>query len=524
MLFKHLLVAVFSLSLITGCNTAEQPAEEPVREMAAQWPHAMTYEIFVQSFADSDGDSIGDINGMTQNLAYIKNLGAKAIWLMPISPSPSYHKYDITDYQAIHEDYGSLDDFKNFVKKAHEHDIKVIIDLVVNHTDQNHPWFQKAISGSENPYRDYYVWANADSVRESLIAKGRMEANASYIPEWHTREGNEEIYYGFFWQGMPDLNYNNPSVRKEITEIGKFWLEEVKVDGFRLDAALYIYPKDEVEKTVAWWEEFRTEMEKVNKDVYLVGEVWADTEITAPFLNGLDAVFNFDLSFEIVKTIQNEVDSGLIEMHNEIRNAYSTENPEYVDATFLTNHDQDRIMSQLGNYEPKARLAAALLMTLPGSPYIYYGEELGMRGKKPDEFIREPFLWEPGLTEKETRWREAIFSTEGVIAPLAVQKQDSGSLYNVYKGLITTRNYSAPLTYGNLQKVDDGSNKIISFTRSHEDKSVLVMHNLSGEEKQVKITTELSDYKIITWSSGSSGIQGNVILLAPYGSLVLGKP
>ncbi|MGB5930068.1 MAG: alpha-amylase family glycosyl hydrolase, partial [Cyclobacteriaceae bacterium] len=379
------------------------------------------------------------------------------------------------------------------------------------------------IKGPDNPYRDYYVWADPDSVRNAYLSKGIIEPSSEYIPEWHTRENNDEIYYGFFWQGMPDLNYDNPKVREEVIAIGKFWLQEVKVDGFRLDAALYIYPKDEVQKTVAWWEEFRTEMETINEDVYLVGEVWAETETTAPFLRGLDAVFNFDMGFNIVSTIRNETDSGLVDKHKSIRAAYASANPGYVDALFLTNHDQNRIMSELENDEAKAKLAASLLLTLPGSPYIYYGEELGMRGEKPDEFIREPFLWKEGTDPAETSWGEVRYNTKEAISPLSIQREDPSSIYNLYKELIALRNLSAVLTYGDMQEVDDQTDEVISFTRYHEGDTLLVMHNLTGTEISADLPTAYKQYKKTFWKSSGTRLEEQTIAMAPYGSLIIKK-
>ena len=179
--------------------------------LTSNWPNGVTYEIFVQSFADSDGDGIGDINGMTGKLDYLLDLGIGAVWLMPISPSPSYHKYDVTDYKGIHPDYGTMDDFKKFVEEAHEKNIKVIIDLVVNHTASGHPWFIEASSSPENPYRDYYVWADKDSIADQL-AKKEISQDSDNITQWHAVNGDttKEHYYGFFWGGMPDLNFDNP--------------------------------------------------------------------------------------------------------------------------------------------------------------------------------------------------------------------------------------------------------------------------------------------------------------------------
>ncbi len=182
--------------------------------------------------------------------------------------------------------------------------------------------------------------------------------------------------------------------------MGKFWLEEVGVDGFRLDAARHIFPDYRAIDNHEWWEYFLQEMKKVKNDVYIVGEVWAPSDIVAPYLNGIPALFNFDMGSAITKAVNEENADSLIIKHSKIIDFYKTVNPDYIDCTFLTNHDQNRILSSVGNDMNKAKMAAALLFTLPGSPYIYYGEEIGMLGKKPDQLIREPYLWNTASNDK----------------------------------------------------------------------------------------------------------------------------
>jgi len=284
------------LALGSCTKESKQPASK-AEAYEAQWPNAVTYEIFIQSFYDSDGDSIGDFTGMTQKLNYLQNLGVKGVWLMPMMPSPSYHKYDVTDYRSTHPDYGTLEQFKDFINEAHQRDIKVVIDFVVNHTGADHPWFLESKKGPESEFRDYYVWRKREDILEE-IEKKETSLDSDNITQWHAAEGNEELYYGFFWGGMPDLNYDNPAVRKEIFDAGKFWLSEVGVDGFRLDAAKHIFPDDRPEDNHNFWIEFRSEMEKVKPDVYLVGEVWSDAQTVAPYLKGLPAAFNFDFGLK----------------------------------------------------------------------------------------------------------------------------------------------------------------------------------------------------------------------------------
>ena len=203
---KILNLLLFLPILILSSCTHSKLREEENDEI---WPNGTMYEIFVQSFADSNGDGIGDINGMTSKLDYLEDLGIKGIWLMPMGPSPSYHKYDVTDYYDIHPDYGTLDDFKHFVAEAHKRDIKIVMDFVINHSSNQHPWFIEAKKSKSSPYRDYYVWANIDSIKDQL-AKKVITLDSDNITQWHQNEGDEEYYYGFFSGRMPDLNYDNP--------------------------------------------------------------------------------------------------------------------------------------------------------------------------------------------------------------------------------------------------------------------------------------------------------------------------
>ena len=368
------------------------------------WPHAVTYEIYIQSFADSNGDGKGDINGMTGRLDYLKELGVEAVWLMPVHPSRSYHKYDVLDYYGIDPDYGTLEDFKQFVVEAHKRNIKVVIDLVINHSGRYHPWFQQALKDSGSRYWNYYVWTHKDDPQTN--AQGNVTAGETRRRNrWRKIEGSDYLFYAQFTDNMPDLNFDNPQLREEIFKIGKFWASEVKVDGFRLDAARHIFPDERAHDNHQWWVYFKNEMQKVNKDFYLVGEVWAAPEIVAPYLRGLPALFNFDMAQSIIKSLNTGNGDSLAIRHKVIRDFYRSVNPGYIDGTFLSNHDQNRIFSAVDDNLEKAKLAAAILFTLPGSPYIYYGEEIGMKGKKPDPNIREPFLWDAkGKDRIRTSW------------------------------------------------------------------------------------------------------------------------
>jgi glycosidase len=533
---KFFFKAVFlSLLKLVSCQNEEHMSEEQTASFQVSWPYGVKYEIFVQSFADSNNDGIGDIPGMTAQLDYLSDLGVNGIWLMPISPSPSYHKYDVVDYMNIHPDYGTLEDFRIFVEEAHQRGIYIIVDLIVNHTSSEHPWFKQARSSKDNEYREYYVWGKREEILDA-IEKKEITMDSDNITQWHENDQDEteELYYGFFHGGMPDLNFDNPKVRKEIFEIGRFWLEELKVDGFRLDAAKHIYPDDRAEDNHAWWEEFRSEMKKINPDVYLVGEVYADAATVAPFLTGLPSLFNFDMAFSILgsvlkeKSLAAEIDGpkwaekpgqDLLSGFILTRENYLVVNPEFQDAIFLSNHDQNRSASFLGKDESRIKMAASILFTLPGLPYLYYGEEIGMPGMKPDEHIREPFIWDkPEKDKLRTRWIEPENATDSVVQSVSVQQQLSTSILNHYKDWIALRNRSEALSMGDINPVDMNDKTLVAFTRKTATDSVLVIHNLSAEQKVLDYSM---DYNRLFFATMDSELSNHKIKLNPKGTVIL---
>ncbi|MEO1096919.1 MAG: alpha-amylase family glycosyl hydrolase [Bacteroidota bacterium] len=525
-------IFLFALFLFSCSQKAEQVFEK-APTTSSKWPNAVTYEIFVQSFNDSNGDGIGDFKGMTDKVEYLQELGVGAVWLMPIMPSPSYHKYDVTNYRDVHSDYGTMDDFKTFVRKAHEANIKVVIDLVINHSSAEHTWFLKS-KANDPDYREYYVWADKDSVAEQ-ISKKSITGDSDNIRQWHAPDGDitAEHYYGFFWGGMPDLNFDSDKLRAEIYDIGRFWLDDVGVDGFRLDAAKHIFPDERAADNHAFWIEFKEEMQKVKPDVYLIGEVWASTDISSPYTKGLQALFNFDLAFSIIESLNSEkskstivsgpswkvLDSvSLVSGFIKNQNAFKSYNPDFINATFLSNHDQNRVASMLNNDQDKIKLAASILLTLPGAPYLYYGEELGMLGMKPDEQIREPFLWTAIEKDKgRATWVESKYSTDDSIGPLSIQSGNPESIFNHYKTLINLRKASDVLTLGDIKEMPVSAG-IVSFTRGLGGNDVWILHNISSESAQVDVGT----YKSIIYKSVKEvEIADSQVQLPAYSSVIL---
>lgn len=461
------------------------------------------YEIFVRSFNDSNGDGIGDLKGVTQKLDYLKDLGVTGIWLMPINPSPSYHGYDITDYYNINKDYGTLNDFKELIKEAHKRNIDVIMDFVINHTSSEHPWFQEASKDKNSKYRNYYVWADKNT--------DVNEVSAINTNPW-TKLG-DDYYYSIFWSGMPDLNYDNSAVRDEMKKAAKFYLD-MGVDGFRLDAAMHIYK--EADKNLAWWKEFNNYVKSVNKKAVLVGEVWTNTDVIAQYMKSLDSCFNFPESDGIMKAISDGSAGNVTDQLKSAYDTYKAQNPNYIDSPFLTNHDMDRVMSKLNGDVDGAKKAAAVLLTLPGTPFIYYGEETGMEGQGKDENKREPFIWDNKDTSKNTSW-ETNDNDPDKIA-VNVQEKDKNSLLNFYKQMIELRNKSNILQNGSFDTVETQSDSILAYKRVLDNKQIYVFINLGNDAE--KENTNVKGYKVLYSNSrkdkkiGSSlEIKGNEILI-----------
>lgn len=466
------------------------------------------YEIFVRSFYDSNGDGIGDINGIVEKLDYIKKLGVNGIWLMPITDSPSYHGYDVTDYFKINSQYGTLEDFKRLTEEAHKKGIKIIMDLVINHTSSEHPWFKEAIKSKDSKYRDYYVWANNKTNLKELNDQNTKTA-------WE--KSNTGYYFAEFWKGMPDLNYDNKKLREEIKKVAKFWLEN-GVDGFRIDAARHIYQQKRTQDTLLWWKEFGDYVRSINKDTYILGEIWSDEITISRYFKVLNAAFNFPVAKEIVQATRSGNPTQLIRQMDNSYRQYEKINKDYIDSPFLTNHDQNRIMSELQD-ENKARNAAAIYLTLPGNPTIYYGEELGMKGKKPDEAIREPLKWYKTGGIGQASWVGLL--NNGGKEVLAVEEQDNnrGSMLNYYRDLITMRQSSTVLSKGNITVLID-VNKALSYIRSYNGESNLIVHNLKNEKitVDINIPKEFKFEGILIKGKGSISMVENKLSLTLEGN------
>jgi glycosidase len=509
-MIRYLLLALLILGT-TLPAAAARPSLDPVG--SGVW-----YEIFVRSWVDTDGDGIGDLNGVTAKLDYLQSLGVSGIWLMPINPSPSYHGYDVTDYYGINPQYGTMADFERLLREAHRRHIKVIIDLVINHTSDRHPWFIAARDPAD-PHHDWYSWAGP---RTDLHAEDAAGAQA-----WHAL--GKAHYLGDFSANMPDLDYDTPAVRREMVKLGRYWLKK-GVDGFRLDAAQHIYYDFKadmnnpltLQKNLAWWSEFRRGLDAVNPAAYVVGEVTRDSAAAlAPYFKPLSAVFDFPLAVQLIDSARNERAGELGALLARTDAAYrKVAGKSGVDAPFLSNHDQDRVMSQLDGNPQHMRMAAAMLLTLPGHPFVYYGEELGMRGRKPDPDLREPMRWhrDPQGTG-ETHWK-AFSAGDGPAVSVEAQQQADDSLLHYYTTLIGWRRQVAALRDGAIREYPQTNPHIAAWQLDDDASHVLVLHNLSGQTQQVPLGT--SRFRTLRLhSKPDTTLQRQRLSLPPYSSAIL---
>ncbi|WP_156922535.1 alpha-amylase family glycosyl hydrolase [Cohnella thermotolerans] len=514
-------------SSAAGAESAESSSSSPGAAAEAvevdEQPSAVYYEIFVRSFADSDGDGIGDLNGIAGKLDYLQKLGVEGIWLTPINPSPSYHGYDVTDYYGINPDFGTMDDFKALLAEAHKRGMKVIMDLVVNHTSSEHPWFVDSAKGKDSKYRDWYLWAEDQGLSTAA-------ASAQGGPAWHEKNGSH--YEATFWDGMPDLNFDNPEVRREMVKIGRFWLGQ-GVDGFRLDAAKHVYEDfksqagdlEAAKKNQAWWQEFRQGLNEANPDAYLVGEVWSSSAAVAPYLNkAFDSSFNFDVSDWIRSAVVSGRASSMPGMLPRYYALFAKESDgRFVDAPFVDNHDRDRIMSLTRGNVEEAKLAASILLTLPGNPFLYYGDEIGMQGSGADERKREPMLWtSAGGREGETSWEPLVSNRERGVS-VEAQMDDPGSLFNHYRKLIELRKREPALRDGGLEDVPMAEPKVAAYVRMTKTERLYVAHNLSGQTVTVKVDdrSAASFSGMLFATVDGSFYEDDNLTIPAYGTVVL---
>ena len=480
------------------------------------------YQIFVGSFSDSNGDGLGDLRGIINRFDYLNDgdpnsgmsLGIEGIWLSPIFTSPTYHKYDCNDYYEIDPKFGTMEDLKELVELCHARGVQIILDLVVNHTSTRHVWFQKFLTAHQNyddsdPYYDFYTWGTGSQPGRSF----------------HKLGNTSHFYEGNFSNEMPELNYDNPNVRQAMVDVAKFYLD-LGVDGFRFDAAKYIY-YGEAERNTDFWDWYMGELRSIKPDVYSVAEVWDGDGVTIPY-NSSTNCFNFTMSQvggQIAQTAANG-DPGVMARYIE---SYLQQiralRPDAMLCSFIANHDMDRTAGFLPISNGRAFVGANLNILTPGSPFIYYGEEIGLRGSRgganTDANRRLAMLWGDGDTVKDPIG--ADYDSAGRNGTVADQLPNGKSLYNHYKKLIAIRQANPEIAYGEFKALELEGTKAGGFLSTWQGKTVCVLHNTSTAETQIDLS-QIPGFSFESFTAvglGSAKIEGTILTLDGQTSVVL---
>ena len=552
--FRSLFCLLIVLALLAGCTPASTPnpteptTTAPVTEPTVDPAAAMAefedrlasyaqlgsspddnyrtwYEIFVYSFCDTNGDGIGDLNGVISKLDYLESLGINGIWLMPINPSNSYHKYDVNDYFDIDPQYGTMYDFENLLAECKKRNIKVIMDLVINHSSSLHDWFAitaeylRDLPEGEEPnvedceYFGFYNWS--------------LEKLPGY-----TKLGGTDYYYECqFSNGMPDLNLANETLRGNLTNIMRYWLD-MGVDGFRVDAAKEFYTGS-VEKNVEVLDWLYTTASSLKEDVYMVAEVWEGFgALTQYQKSGFLSLFNFpfaDSSGKIITTVRNIGNPNTIPTYanalQAVHEAYSAANPNYIDAPFLSNHDMGRIFGFASGEEHKIKLAGAMNVLMSGSCFIYYGEEIAMPGSGNDPSKRAPMFWNQLRTDGTTTPPQGCtIPAEYPFGSLEDQINDPNSIYNFYREVIAIRNALPVISHG-VTTVEEALNvECISAQRkTWNDQQCIILMNINTEADQVDLSA-YADWKLaatLSVDGNPTELDGTTLNMAACGIAIL---
>lgn len=450
------------------------------------------YEIFVGSFSDANGDGIGDLRGIINRMDYLndgdpnsgKSLGVEGLWLSPIFNSPTYHKYDVSDYYAIDPQFGTEADLVELIELCHSRDVKVILDLVINHTSRRNDWFRAFLEAHrqddrENPYYDFYTWYDGDTEKAPA---GRKFGQLS---------GTNHYYECNFDGDMPELNYDNPAVRQAVLDIANYYLD-LGVDGFRFDAAKYVYFGDHA-ASVAFWEEYLGKLRERKPDLYAVAEVWDSDGITDLYFPAVNC-FDFTIS-QASGLISETAQKGDVNRYTAYVQAYCDRVKAMREGAaftpFVTNHDMDRAAGFLTVASGSMQMAANLYILGPGSPFLYYGEELGMRGSRgganTDANRRLAMIWGDGDTVQNPTG--STYSASNQITSGAFeQMRAESSLYTYYKKLLMLRRANPAIAHGTYTALKIADSKVGGFAASLDGKTVLVLHNTTISKKTVELS------------------------------------
>lgn len=491
---------LITLSCLTACKKEQvdpyagqfgKPIEEDlVSTNIIEDNYRNYYEIFVRSFNDSNMDFIGDLNGVTAKLDYIKDLGYNGIWLMPIHPSDSYHKYDVNDYYSVDKSYGTIEDLKNLIDECHKRNIKLIIDLVLNHSGKNNPYFSKAckaydkylkglpLTAEEEDYKDFYVfYPDKTKVPSNVIA---YKAGTNY-----------DFYYeGNFSSNMPEFNCDSLAVRKEFTNIVKYYLD-MGIDGFRLDAVKYYHLNNNA-KSIDFLRWLNTTVKSIKSDAYIVGECFDGYELINEYYNsGIDSHFNFSTSVAYaaqsgVINGTNPEGRGITAYYNSLIANQNIGNGQGIPAPFIDNHDMPRYTYQT-NLE-KNKFTFGLLGMMNGTIFSYYGDEVGLYGTNKgnnnvDQNVRIPIKW-GDFTNLDCSVIEGVTNMVYPYPTVKEQLDDANSILNYYKKILLLRNQNPEIARGTIELIakDNKDNKMLIISKTYNNSKIGIIFNFSEYE------------------------------------------
>lgn len=499
---------------------------------------AVFYEVNVRAFHDSNGDGHGDLKGLIQKLDYLQELGVDCIWLLPIYPSPLVDDgYDIADYYGVHQDYGNVDDFKALIEAAHQRDIRVIADLVLNHTSDQHPWFQAARQDKNSPYRDYYVWSDTDQkyLETRIIFLDHQSSN------WAWDEVAGQYFWHRFYAEQPDLNFDNPAVREEMNRVAKFWLE-MGIDGFRADAVPYLIEREgtsneNLPETHEYLRELRAFIDQHYPGRILLCEANMWPEDVRPYFGEPEkeggAEFQMGFHFPIMPRIFMAIRKGDVGDMVEILDRTPSIPESCQWCAFLRNHDEltlemvtegerqwmwqeyapekrmrlnlgirRRLAPLLDNDRRKIELANSILFTLIGSPIVYYGDEIGMGDNiwlEDRNGVRTPMQWEPTpnagfsqapLQQFYSPLIDSLPYDPGTVN-VADQRADPHSLFYALKKMIAAHKAHKAFGWGSFEWVDPGTTAVAAYLRVYPGERLLILNNLSDQAQAIHLPFDL---------------------------------
>jgi alpha-amylase len=518
---KKILFPLLSLLAIVVSSCAVLPSSSEVKEaFDFESRYRTYYQILVYSYADSNGDGVGDFKGIADKIPYLSALGVEGIWLSPIHPSGAYHGYDVTDYygvKSIYEvnGYG----FDNLISDLKAAGIVVILDLVINHSSNNHLWFYEAQDAfSRNEENKYINWYNFSRTQSAE----------------HPWGSNGTFYEGIFASNMPDFNFDYQEVRDEFINIGKYWMDR-GVAGFRLDAAMHIFTNyntgdkwngDLIDKNIIWWKEFKDAIKQEYPNFYLIGEVWTATQkLERYYQTDIDSLFNFDhagrAQGQLTGTASLAV--GFTNHQNSIR----TYQEGAIESYFLSNHDKPRLSTSLSN-QNWLKMLGAMTILAPGNSFIYYGEEVGLRAvgtsSIPDRVYRTPMPWGDDTVTVSGLYGNGQNLTSTTVTGKTPSEQiaDPTSMFVYYQEVVRMKSDHFELKAGRVETVNSGNVLMSVHRMTYQDVSSLVIHNGSNQTLTFNSPFLVANIKdSISVSLAQATVNGNVVTLPPYSSTIV---